>query len=148
MVETRIYTDLYLSSNNITDVNKISFEDNANNCINDSGPTLYVQGDSAMFLQLKNDYGVIYVKDCQSFAPASTLSNIMLGNILSKWKRLYLGADGIYFDDGTIQTTAGGLGDHTHNGAGDGGDTLAPKYLYMSTNSTARFRLPVGNNMY
>ena len=148
-----VYGDMRMSTGGIQNLSYIYFNSNSSNRIEDTGTDLWVKGNQGLKLWLNDSAGAIWVEDCSSFRPDATASNIDLGLSWARWRYIYVGSGGVSFGDGTIQTTAASgsssLGDHDHSAATtEGGRTLRPLYFYMSTSSAARFRLPVGNNMY
>lgn len=150
--ENQIYGDITMwNAENIQKVGAIYFQSvNSDHMITTSGDDLWIKGKQGMKLWLNDNSGAVWVEECASFRPKDTESNIDLGLDWARWRSIYIGSVGLKFLDGTTQTTAAGaaLGAHTHSDSSSGGYTLNPRILRMSTSSSARFRLPVGNDMW
>ncbi len=144
--QNSIYGDLNMyNQGTIKNAGKIWFN-TTDHYISSVGPDLHIQGQSGIRLKTNDPTGGVWV-NCAIFRPDNDQST-ELGSSTFKWERLH--TKDIRFADGTVQDTAGGggLGVHQHSGSGDGGNSLTPLTLRISTSPTARFRLPVGNNMY
>jgi len=147
-----IYGDLTMIDGSIFNTKYLEFKNSEYNMLWDTTPNLFIQGNQGIEIRCVDAAGGIWVESCATFRPKDTAAGIYLGLSWARWKRVYVGSEGIYFNDGTIQTTAGGgssLGDHDHSVATtQGGTDLAPRKVVISTSSAARLRIPVGTNMY
>jgi hypothetical protein len=155
----KVFTSFEMGNRLIKEVSKIEFNNHSKNYITDTAADLMLNGRNG--IQFTTDTGATagFVFNNPSgpssnravVRPNATADNMDLGvESWAEWRNLYLKSGGKIYVGGVEFTGGGGvptLHDHS-NDTTQGGQDLAPRKVLLSTSSAARFRLPVGTNMY